>query len=104
VSVVWEDPPFVNTSDGSRTNWVEVLEPLMQDPGRWARVGEKVTRSRASSLANSLRRGASKGKGGGYNYVNVPPGRWEFVSRTVHDEDYEPHYYVYARYLGEEEG
>jgi hypothetical protein len=49
-----------------------------------------------------MRRGAQEGRAKN-NYVNVPPGQWEFVMRTVYDEANEPHYYVYARYLGEEE-
>ena len=100
MSIVWEDPPFAGV--GQRTNWVEVLEPLMQSPGRWARVAEKDLPGTANSLANAMRRGAQEGRAKN-NYVNVPPGQWEFVMRTVYDEANEPHYYVYARYLGEEE-
>lgn len=83
----WEDPPSA-TAATRRGYWVPLLEPLMDQPKRWAIVATKETQSNASSTAANLR----------FRVVKVPPGRWEFVSRTVDGE-----HRVYARYLGPDE-
>jgi hypothetical protein len=83
----WEDPPSPLTR-GPKGVWVERLQPLLAYPKRWAIVAVKPSVGTARVLAHDL---ATRYK--------IPPGRWEFVSRTVNGE-----YRVYGRYLGPDEG
>jgi hypothetical protein len=83
----WEDPP-PRTSGAPRGVWIERLRPLMEHPNRWAIVAVKPNAGTAAVLAHAL---ATRYK--------IPPGRWEFVSRTINGE-----HRVYGRYLGSDEG
>jgi hypothetical protein len=82
VQVRWEDPSGRRSQPGI---WIERLEPVMAQPGRWARVLD-CRYARARTVANDLRHGK----------VRRPPGRWDFTSRGLGDGQGA----VYARYLG----
>ena len=82
----WEDPP--ETRGQGSTKWLGVLRPLMAHPKRWAVVKAYPHSKTASAIVTNLRR----------RKLGVPPGQWEFASRTVGDECR-----VYARYLGPDE-
>ena len=85
--VVWEDPP--EPRFGGHPAWRERLAPLIERPGEWARVlktpNAQTARSQASRL--SLKKRGSL------------PGQWEFVTRTKDGMAF-----VYARYLGPDDG
>jgi hypothetical protein len=86
--IVWEEPkPDKRGSE----SWAERLRPLMEHPDRWARVGE-VNRSSAWAVARQLTSGIKQ----------HPPGRWEFAARGSDDKPSRG--YIYARYLGPEDG
>lgn len=101
--VTWEDPPLGRNKHG---RWILALSPLVSQPGRWARITTKPNASAASGLAAALSRG-SRLPGTVVkrnNWVTVPPGRWEFCSRTIKGAPDEPvQYVVYGRYLGPQE-
>jgi hypothetical protein len=82
VSIVWENP-------SPKGKWISRLEPLMTEPGRWARISEHNTPGIAASAARNLK-----------HMLVKPPGKWEFTSRSDKDNG---RGYVYARYLGPEE-
>ena len=83
----WEDPPANESGWGSH-KWADVLEPLREHPKRWAVLLIVPTSRKAANLVSAFRNG----------HRRSPPGRWEFVSRTVDGE-----HRVYARYLGPDE-
>lgn len=87
--IVWEEPKPITPRHGNV--WLERLLPLMEHPGRWARAGE-VNRSSAWAVARQLTTGIKR----------RPPGRWEFAARG--SDDNPARGYVYARYLGPEDG
>lgn len=82
-----DELPYANGGGRGRKpgEWMRMLEPLMNQPGRWAIVARKQSRSVASTTAQNLRQ----------RIVRIPTGQWEFASRTVDGEAR-----VYARYLG----
>jgi hypothetical protein len=82
--VVWEDP-----APASRADWDGLLRPLMEQPGRWARVREVPIAQQGAAVAQLRKKK--------YRY---PAGRWEFTSRRIDDARVA----VYARYLGPEDG
>ncbi len=84
----WEDPPDPAGS-GRRGVWIERLTPLMEHPKRWAVVATRPVANPARVLTHDLKVGR----------FQMPPGRWEFLSRTVDGECR-----VYARYLGPDDG
>ncbi len=71
----WEDPPPQRAGPGSHW-WAEQLEPLREHPKRWAILTILPTARRASTVASNFRSG----------HARIPPGRWEFISRTVDGE------------------
>jgi len=85
---VWEDP---SPASRQRVPWVDKLVPLLDHPGRWARI-HSVSRPSAWTIVAQLRAGQRA----------RPPGRWEFVARGDRDDRRRGH--VYARYLGPEDG
>lgn len=89
--IVWENPPEPrgrgNPHPTHRSKWVPLLTPLMERPSEWARVDIRSTAKRAGAMANALRRGKA---------VTLPPGQWEFTSRSQPDGTGA----IYARYLG----
>lgn len=87
--IVWADPEDVKPR--SRTLWRDRLLPVMERPGQWARVWE-MSHGSAWQVTAQLRRGIKP----------TPPGRWEFATRTSTDDSSKA--YVYARYLGPEDG
>lgn len=91
--ILWENPPEPvargNPHAVRRSKWVPLLTPLMDRPTEWARVDIRPTGKRAGAMAGALRKGKS---------VIIPPGRWEFTSRTQPDGTGA----IYARYLGPE--
>lgn len=82
----WEEPTRTKKTSGM---WMERLTPLMERPGAWARAATLRNQSSAGSAAHWLNR----------RLIKIPPGRWEFVSRTITQGEYA----VFARYLGSEE-
>jgi hypothetical protein len=78
--IVWEDPPL-RESYRPPGKWPQRLAPLVEHPGRWARVYEAPSAKTAYSTTANLKSGAYK----------IPPGRWEFKTRGAR---------VYAQYLG----
>ncbi len=78
--VIWQEPP--------KTAWQERLEPVLEKPGKWARVQETSTVEYAHNLAWKLRN----------RVLNVPEGEWGFKSGKYKDGGA-----VWARYLGPEE-
>lgn len=62
-----------------------VLAPLVDHPGRWARVCVTARKARAHELAHELRRSPDR----------YPPGQWEFTARSLNDGGA-----VFARFLG----
>jgi hypothetical protein len=86
--IIWEDPPPLAASGGGVGHWTRTLAPLVEHPGRWARV-YTTTRRSAGTTARHLRHGR----------YHIPPGRWEFTSRKLSEDQGG----VYARYLGPEE-
>jgi hypothetical protein len=75
--IVWEDPPERLNTPGK---WVQTLAPLIDHPGKWARVH---LGPNAASIVSRLR----------LQKLQAPPGRWEFQASG--DK-------VFARYLGPE--
>ena len=73
MDVVWEKPSF--------GPWFDRLEPVMERPGKWARVYEAPTPQTANTTASGLRSGRFK----------IPDGEFEFKYDGIG---------VYARYLG----
>lgn len=82
----WQAPPPV-ARKGAPPKWRPRLLPLMDQPGEWAQWPAS-TPNAAYVAASHL---ASR-------RLSVPPGRWEFTSRTADGVAA-----VYARYLGPEE-
>lgn len=82
--VVWEDPPQT-PGRGRRPLWPGRLAPLLDRPDTWGRVMEYRHPTTAYGIASRL-------KSGDYP---IPPGRWDFTSRSVDGKGY-----IYARYLG----
>jgi hypothetical protein len=76
------DPPQGPHIPAKRGKWQELLAPLVDRPNTWAIVHRG---SNSPGAAGNLRAGK----------VIMPPGQWEFVSRTVEGQGR-----VYARYLG----
>ncbi len=82
--VIFEDPP-----QSTRTNrvhkWDQILQPLVDNPGRWARIHEgKLPSIRSTAAALKAKKNAESN------------GKWDFVSRK--DPDQPEFGYVYARY------
>lgn len=81
--VDWADPP----NPSGRPSLQDRLLPLMEQPGRWARLGE-FSASYASVLSHKQ------------ELYSIPDGRWEFTGRR---ESCPPgRAILYARYLGPE--
>lgn len=76
---VWEDPPAHN----GRRSYSDVLGPLIQYPGEWARIGEYASPDSAYQAALNLRKRQYT--------VPHPDDSWEFVTRNR---------CVWARYVG----
>lgn len=85
--IVWEDP---GPSASGLGQWVERLQPLVEAPGRWARVKEFKSQGAASSTMSQLKR----------RQRQMPPGEWEFVTRGLPDGRGA----LYARYIGPRKG
>ena len=85
-NIVWEKPPSQQRQ--RKGVWVDRLQPLMENPGEWARVYEG-SLGTARSTSNSLRSGKTQ----------IPDGDWEFVSRKI-DEDTGG---IWAVYWGEDD-
>lgn len=85
-NIVWEKPPSQQRQ--RKGVWVERLQPLMENPGEWARVYEG-SLGTARSTSNSLRSGKTQ----------IPDGDWEFVSRKIDDDTGG----IWAVYWGDEE-
>lgn len=82
----WEDPP--RSRRGAHKPWLERVEPLVEQPKRWAIVYVSPTKGSAAKMVYSLN----------HHGMQLPPGRFEFTSRTVNGE-----HRVYGRYLGPDE-
>lgn len=84
----WEDPgPSHGGTRRPVGYWCDELAPLIEHPGRWARVHEDADLSRLYNLRNALAGGR----------MRIPPGRWEFTTRVNGGGGR-----LYARYLGPE--
>src|SRR5689334_17592231 len=92
MSAAWQDPPPIGGPQDPRSKWMEVLRPLMKEPGRWAIV--------KSGLPSTMNQAATTFRN---RQVHIPPGEWEFTVRTfrrgVHVGDMNVAQ-VYARYIG----
>lgn len=86
--VIWEDPRPPRNGRGG-PSWWELLEPVMERPGEWARVREMLKSSAEATVQHLKRR-----------VRDYPPGRWEFRSRRTGQGMSA----IYARYLGPEDG
>jgi hypothetical protein len=82
----WEDPP--TGVPEKKRKWVQLLEPLLEHPKRWAVVATFEHQRQAEAAAYHMR--ARK--------IAMPPGQWEGLAKTVDSE-----YRLYARYLGPDE-
>jgi hypothetical protein len=82
--IVFEDPP--PNGAGAEGVWSDLLAPLRERPGEWARVRGPLTISSAGSTAGNLKNG---------KYAGCPKGDYEAVSRQVDGKAY-----VWARYVG----
>jgi hypothetical protein len=71
--------------------WVKRLNPLREQPGRWARVFGPTNAPHAQ--INNLRSGSAAG---------VNPDEFEFKGRMLLTEDGEKQGYVFARYIEDE--
>ncbi len=90
-NIRWEDPPPRKQS-GAPGLWMERLTPLLDHPGRWARVHDATSRAAATQTVGRLRgRGARA-----LDRAVIPPGRWEFRAAGLPDGSGA----IYARYLG----
>jgi hypothetical protein len=87
--VVWEEPPTRYRSAPRARLWPERLEPLMTRRGTWARVW----------VYNTPQGGSRTVWGLNHGQTGLPPGRWEFTSRSLPEGKSA----VYARYLGPDE-
>jgi hypothetical protein len=85
--VVWEDPPPARNRPS--VMWDSLLRPLMEQPGKWARVREVPIAKQGGTIALLRKR-----------KLRYPAGRWEFTTRRID----EARISVYARYLGPEDG
>lgn len=94
-TVRWEEPKSARVGADSKL-WVERLAPLMECPGRWARVAVFVSGESARSTAVHIKRPHN-------STLRVPPGQWEAVSRKLYEGDDQGKYAIYARYLGPNE-
>ena len=77
--VVWETPPTHPGGGPTHFKWIPLLTPLMQRPNEWAKVDVRTRPALARAMAYQLRRHTR----GLETSVNIPPGRWEFTSRTM---------------------
>lgn len=84
--IVYENPPPRQV--GRVGFWKEHLLPLVENPGKWARVRTSPSLQSARQTAFNLAAGRLK----------APPGRWEFRAATVGED-----HVLFARYLGPEE-
>jgi hypothetical protein len=86
--VQWEEPTFNanGTAVGRPRIYEALLTPLMEHPKRWARIRTFPTSKSARTSAWHLAK----------RRYFVPPGKWEFVGRTVDGKGA-----LYARYMGE---
>jgi hypothetical protein len=92
--LVWCEPPNAVTSGPTKghkqTKWADILAPMMDRPGQWARVAVRKTSAAAACCAQDIR----KGHIGGFE-----PGEFEAVSRLIDGENGRE-YGVWARYVG----
>lgn len=95
--IVWEDPP--ERSAQRPGIWVERLTPLLEHPGRWAKVKEVPSMGAGTQTVLRLR-GIGKR---GLDAAKLPPGRWEFRAARA-SALASTRAYIYARYLGPEDG
>lgn len=82
----FRDPPPSRSGGRSAKGggvWMELLEPLLAHPGRWAIVRKADNVQKASGMAAALRKEGAK----------IPAGKWEFAARQGD---------VYARFVGPE--
>lgn len=79
-SPVWEEPPM----KARKRRYEEVLHPLMEHPGEWARIGEYASPDSAYQASLSLRKREYR--------IPEPDHKWEFLHHGS---------YVWARYIGE---
>lgn len=89
---VWADPPPIGGPQDPRAKYVEMLRPLMLEPGRWA-VIKSGTPSSMNQTATKLRE----------RIWNMPPGQWEFTVRTFRRGHHVGDMNVaqlYARFIG----
>ncbi len=86
--IIWQDPPEIPHA-GRKSEWIPRLTPLMAHPKRWALVRTFSKQGSGRTTVYRLNHGR----------IPVPPGKWEFTSRTNSDGDVD----AYARYLGPDE-
>jgi len=90
--VVWENPPeSARGTQKGQGRWQQKIRPLMEQPGRWARIAEGEAAQVSWGAVSRLR-----GTGG---RPSILPGRWD--GRSAKQED--GTYTVWAVYLGPEE-
>jgi hypothetical protein len=83
--IIWEEPPPAKKGPNSDI-WMRVLAPLLDHPGKWARVREVSTVNQG--VVSTLRTRKSR--------IPRPDHKWEFTSRRMNGSCF-----IYARYLGE---
>lgn len=79
--LIWEDPPA--GSRGGRNGWAHVVAELREHAGKWAIIAVKDNNGAATSLAATIRSGATA--------AWAPKGAFQATSRGGT---------VYARYCG----
>ena len=83
-AAVFQDPPPPQRAQKGR--WREVLEPLLQAPGRWALIFTAESPAKAQGTVGNLKQ----------RMVIIPntEDNWEFISRDCE---------VYAKYMGKKQ-
>lgn len=91
-TIEWEDPPTRRGRGATKFDWVAHLEPVLEHPNKWAKIGTYPSASSASSNAAKLRNGKAD--------VPYGAGYWQFTTRKNEDDGTSA---LYALYLGDED-
>ncbi len=90
--MVWEDPPPAHPSQrGAPAQWPVRLRPLVEHPGRWA----KVCHYRGYNSARESARKITSGQ------LPLVLGTWEAVARYTDPDDRTKGADLYVRYCGD---
>jgi hypothetical protein len=97
--LVWEDPaPLYRRVGDQRICWMDRLAPLVDRPGRWARVLTATKRDVISYYAAGIKRNGRWA--GRTSHLVIPPGRWEAAGRRIFEGQDQGKFGLYVRYVG----